>query len=183
MEIAPGSLAADARAALVAWSPPSESQGLLRNELVAFIDSHDDAMWRACPHGHITASAIVVSHDRSRVLLTLHPKIGRWLQMGGHCEPVDVSLREASMREATEESGIADLTISDGPIDIDIHALQCPKEFANRHLDVRYLCIAPPNAVEAISSESLDLRWFTRSELPDDVDATTMRLIDLALRA
>lgn len=41
------------------------------------------------------------------MLLTLHPKVGLWLQMGGHCEPGDETLAAAALREATEESGIA----------------------------------------------------------------------------
>ncbi len=176
-------LAVDARSVLVSWTPPSDSQSALRSELVSFIDAHPDAMWRACPHGHITASAIVVSSDRTSVLLTLHPKIGRWLQMGGHCEPDDLTLQSAALREATEESGINSLWISEAPIDIDIHELQCPRGFTNRHLDVRYLCIAPAHAVAAISEESLDLQWFTRSTLPDGLDDTTLRLIDIGLIA
>ena len=40
------------------------------------------------------------------MLLTLHRKVGRWLQLGGHCEPADTTLAGAALREATEESGL-----------------------------------------------------------------------------
>ena len=53
-----------------------------------------------------------MDEHRTRVLLTLHPKVGRWLQLGGHVEIGDASLREAARRETIEEGGIADVTIS-----------------------------------------------------------------------
>ena len=63
------------------------------------------ALWRTCAPGHLTASALVLDPGRRQVLLTLHPKVGRWLQLGGHCEPGDDARRRA-LREATEECGI-----------------------------------------------------------------------------
>jgi hypothetical protein len=32
---------------------------------------------------HVTASALIVSADHTRVLLTLHARLGRWLQTEG----------------------------------------------------------------------------------------------------
>ena len=42
------------------------------------------------------------------VLLTLHPRVGQWLQLGGHCEPDDATIADAAAREGREESGIED---------------------------------------------------------------------------
>ena len=33
---------------------------------------------------HFTASAFVLDRNWSRVVLTLHKKLGKWLQLGGH---------------------------------------------------------------------------------------------------
>ena len=68
---------------------------------------------------HITASALVVSHDLDRVLLCLHGRVNVWLQLGGHCEPEDATLAAAALREATEESGLTGLVINPVPIDLD----------------------------------------------------------------
>jgi 8-oxo-dGTP pyrophosphatase MutT (NUDIX family) len=102
-------------------------------------------------------------------LLTLHPRVGRWLQLGGHIEPEDTTLAGAALREATEESGIDGLTISAAPIHLDVHPITCSLGVPTRHLDVRYLVRAPAGARAERSEESMDLRWWPLAELPDDV--------------
>ena len=171
----------DTSALLAFWHPGDAAQARLRSEILRYISGVDCSLDRSCPTGHVTASTIVFDHQRHRVLLTLHPKIGRWLQMGGHVEPEDPSFVAAARREATEESGIADLILDPTPVDVDIHDLHCPKGQPNRHLDIRFAAVAPPGAVEVISDESLDLRWFALDSLPIDLDVSTLRLISRSL--
>jgi 8-oxo-dGTP pyrophosphatase MutT (NUDIX family) len=120
---------------------------------------------------------LVIDPARERVLLTLHRKLGMWLQMGGHCEPGDVTLAGAALREAREESGIAEgLTLlPGGPVTLDRHRIPAPCHW---HLDVQYGVLAPPDAVEAISEESLDLRWFGYDEVAGVADASVVRLLE-----
>jgi 8-oxo-dGTP pyrophosphatase MutT (NUDIX family) len=133
-------------------------------------------MWKSCHTGHITASALVIDPLRGRVLLTLHRKLQKWLQMGGHCEPGDSTLADAALREATEESGIPDLTLAPGgPVTLDRHAIPAPCHW---HLDVQYAALAPADAVEAISDESLDLRWFAYDEVAGVADESVVRLLE-----
>ena len=168
-----------ARSLLAAWTCAEPGQDGLRRDYVAFLDEHPDATSRACVDGHLTASAIVVSADGSRVLLTLHPKFDRWLQMGGHCEPGDPSLRDAAAREAREESGIEGLVLSTYPARLDRHRVGC--HGGSWHLDVQYVAHAPVGAVPAISEESLDLRWWPVDALPEDSDDSVRRLVAAAL--
>jgi 8-oxo-dGTP pyrophosphatase MutT (NUDIX family) len=150
-----------------------EDQDEVRRLYLDHLAAHPDGMWKACGDGHITGSALVVDPARGRVLLTLHRKMRRWLQMGGHCEPQDATLAAAALREATEESGIAGLTLlPGGPVRLDRHHTPCAW-----HLDVQYAAIAPPGAVEAISDESLDLRWFGYDEVAEVADDSVVRLV------
>jgi 8-oxo-dGTP pyrophosphatase MutT (NUDIX family) len=172
-------LHADATSVLRGWRPSTAAQSALRDEYLAFLAQYPHAMWRTNRIGHLTASALVVDEDRARVLLTLHPKVGRWIQLGGHCELLDATLRDAAVREAIEESGIADVSIAGPPLDLDRHPVRCG-DGMSEHLDVRYLAVVPNDSVPSISDESLDLRWFGVDSLPD-LDEGTKRMIDAAV--
>lgn len=169
----------DARAVLDAWSAPDEPQEVLRQQYLQFLAEHPDAMWRACLEGHLTASALVVDESRQHVLLTLHPKVGRWLQLGGHCEPGDGGLREAARREVREESGIDRVRLSRQPMRLDRHPVPCGGR-QSEHLDVQYLAVVPDGATITISDESDDLRWFAVDDLPIGLDASVRALVDAA---
>jgi 8-oxo-dGTP pyrophosphatase MutT (NUDIX family) len=176
------SLHANAREVLIAWQPAEAAQAQLRDEYVAHLDAHGDGTWRECRVGHITGSALVMDHARTRVLLTLHPKVGRWLQMGGHLEPGDATLRDAALREAREESGISEIEISEFPLRLDRHRVRCAAD-ESTHLDVQFLGLVAPDAQEVISDESDDLRWFALDALPSDLDGSVRNLIAEALSA
>ncbi|RZU44374.1 8-oxo-dGTP pyrophosphatase MutT (NUDIX family) [Streptomyces sp. BK022] len=153
-----------------------EGQPELRDAYQAHLAAHPDGIWRSCDAGHLTASALVIDPEHGRVLLTLHRKLRMWLQMGGHCEPGDISMAGAALREATEESGIAGLTLlPGGPVRLDRHPIPAP---CNWHLDVQYAVLAPRGAEQAISDESLDLRWFGYDEVADVADESVVRLLE-----
>lgn len=168
-------------AVLTDWSPTDPGQDALRHAVLAFLLSRPDGCRRSCVPGHVTASAIVVDDTGTRVLLTLHPRFGRWLQLGGHCEEGDSTIAAAALREATEESGIPDLRIHPELAAIHVHPVTCSLGVPTRHLDLQFIVQAPPLAQPVISAESLDLRWWPIDALPTDADAGLSRLVD-ALR-
>jgi len=173
-------LHADAVSTLTGWKPESEPQEALRQAFLGFLAAREDACQRSCEPGHITASALVLDATAENVLLTLHPRVGRWLQLGGHCEPSDLSLVDAALREATEESGIRGLRIEPTPLHVDVHGITCSLGLPTRHFDVRFLVRAPVGAKPVRSAESIDLQWWPVEALPSNVD-TVPELVELAL--
>lgn len=170
-------LHADATRILDAWVAPSSEQESLRRSYLDHLGHHADAMQRSCHPDHLTASSLVFSHDRARVLLTLHKKLGRWLQTGGHCEDSDTSLAAAALREGIEETGIADLTIDPRPVLLSRHELPCGPITPAHHLDVQFVAVAPADAAATMSDESTDLQWFDIEALPNDTDDSVRALV------
>lgn len=178
---ADAALHADVTAVLAAWPGPTPGQAAVREGFLGFLAARPDATRRKCAPGHITASALVLSADRRQVLLTLHPRLGRWVQLGGHCERRDDTLAGAALREATEESGIAGLRIDPVPVHLDIHPVTCSLGIPTRHFDVRFRVIAPAGARPVISDESDDLRFWPVDALPPGFDAGDHELVRAAL--
>jgi 8-oxo-dGTP pyrophosphatase MutT (NUDIX family) len=177
-----GALHADALALLEAWAPPSPEQQQLRKEYVDHLRAHPDGLLRSCRPDHLTASTLVLSADGGSVLLTLHAKAGRWFQLGGHTDAGDPTLAAAAQREAVEESGIAGLHVDPQPIHLDRHDVPfCGGRPGTRHLDVRFLAVAPDDARHAVSDESLDVRWWPVDRLPTD-EPSLLELVDLGVR-
>ena len=111
------------------------------------------------------------------MLLTLHPRLGRWVQLGGHCEESDADIVAAALREATEESGIEGLASSRISARIHVHPVTCSLGVPTRHLDLQFIARAPADAHIAISDESLDLRWWPVDALPEGTDAALAYLV------
>lgn len=145
-------------------------QDALKEAYLGFLAAREDACRRSCVPGHLTASALVLDATAEHALLTLHPRVGRWLQLGGHCEPEDDSLAAAALREATEESGMRGLRLEPTPIHLDVHPITCSLGVPTRHFDVRFLVRAPVGAQPVRSAESVDLQWWPLDSLPDNVD-------------
>lgn len=165
---------------LTGWAAPDPGQDALRQALLAFVLARPDACARSCEPGHITASTAVLDATGTQVLLTLHPRLGRWVQLGGHCEPGDADIAAAAAREAAEESGITGLRLR-GLAAIDVHALTCSLGVPTRHLDLQFVASAPAGAEIAISAESLDLRWWPVDALPPGIDHAVQNLVTNAV--
>ena len=151
----------DASGVLTSWPAPSAEQEALRRRYLAHLERHSDALSRECYPAHLTAGTLVLSPDGAAVLLNLHRKAGRWFHFGGHCEPGDATLAAAAAREAREESGLRDLTLTELPVQLSEHTVVfCDSRGPVQHLDVRYAALAEVSTGHVTSAESLDVRWW-----------------------
>lgn len=143
------------------------------------INTNDLAFSKKLLSGHVTASAFLINRTHDKVLLTHHTKLGRWLQLGGHCDGIKDAFFNAK-KEAYEESGLTRIdAISDQILDIDIHPIPEHKGIpAHLHYDIRYLFEANEDDAFEISDESADLKWVPLNALEDyndDPRLTIMR--------
>lgn len=118
--------------------------------------------------GHFTGSAWLVDRSGTRVLLTHHRKLGRWLQLGGHADG-ETDLARVALTEACEESGLPGLTLEPGLFDLDRHWIPERGDVPGHwHYDARFVVRAGADEAFVVSEESLDLAWRDIAGLLDD---------------
>ncbi|HYX32804.1 MAG TPA: NUDIX hydrolase [Oligoflexus sp.] len=153
-----------------------------------FVRRKPDCFERSCLEGHITASALVTDPRCQSVLLTLHAKLNKWLQLGGHVDG-DSEVPTSALREAQEESGREEVRffpyeslltgstlVHPLPFDLDIHRIPARKQDPEHfHFDVRFLCSLDPGLPFVISEESHDLRWLSLSDAQGLTDERSMQ--------
>ena len=148
------------------WRPHGAEQDRLRFAYLDHLGRHPDGWSRDYSGAHLTASSLICQPETGLVMLTLHARIGRWLQTGGHIEATDSGLLMAALREATEESGLEKLTVDPTPLLLSSHEVDCGTVRPTFHLDVQFLVIASEAILPTVGPESLDLRWFGNDQLP-----------------
>ena len=75
---------------------------------------------------------------------------------------------------------MAGLDLDPVPLQLDAHVVSfCGGVPRTRHLDVRFLAVAPSEADVAVSEESLDVAWWPVAALPTD-ERSLHELVDLA---
>ncbi len=143
----------------------NEAQATQTKRIIEFIESCDAPWRRSTVQGHLTASAWIIDSTRENALLIHHKKLNKWLQPGGHVDDEDATFVQAALREAREETGIADFelvaTRERSIYDVDVHPIPARgEEPAHFHYDVRFCLIANDATTTLNAEESHALRWF-----------------------
>ncbi len=149
---------------------PRESAML--NTFVELMDAGASVKSRTEVRGHVTCGAIVLG-ESNKVLMVHHNVLKKWLFPGGHVEDADQSLRQAAMRELSEETGTPASSLRPFhswldvcPIHIDRHVIpanerkQEPEHF---HYDFRFVFLGTPGLLRPQEEEVSAVDWVERS--------------------
>lgn len=148
-------------------------------QILDFVVETPDCFQRTHQQGHITGSAWLLNSRGDAALLTLHRKLGRWLQPGGHADGDPNPLRVA-LREAEEESGLTGIRpLSTDIFDVDIHRIPARPQAGepeHQHYDIRFILQAQDeNFICSAESQALD--WWTPRRMDEQAE-----LLDEAVR-
>ena len=170
----PVSFVAELAAYARRWPEEAESVA----QFSALLEDGHDPFVRDRVAGHFTASSWLVDRSGTRVLLTHHRKLQRWLQLGGHADG-DRDLPQVALREAQEESGLAGLRVERDLFDIDRHWIPERGDVPGHwHYDARYVVHVGVDERYVVSEESHDLAWREIAAIVDDphADASLRRM-------
>jgi 8-oxo-dGTP pyrophosphatase MutT (NUDIX family) len=134
--------------------------------------------WRRDIPLHVTASALIVHPPTARVLLRWHQRQQAWLQVGGHGDPGESDLLSIAIREAEEETGLADLVPWPDAQIRHVVIVGVPPgngEPVHEHADIRFIMATQvPDAARA-ENENAPLRWLSLAEAYDATSEPNLR--------
>ena len=135
-------------------------------ELIRRLESGENLFDRENCSAHLTASAWVVTPDRSHVLMAYHNLYDSWAWLGGHADG-DHDLLAVALREVEEESGLAARPVSREIFSVEALAVAGHEKNgiyvpSHLHLNVTFLLEADPAApLRCKPDENSRVAWFT----------------------
>jgi 8-oxo-dGTP pyrophosphatase MutT (NUDIX family) len=148
------------------YQPAGEAETIDLHRARALAETIGDPWWRELPL-HVTASALIVHPQTARVLLRWHQRQQAWLQVGGHGDPGESDPLAIALREAAEETGLADLEPWPDERLRHLVIVGVPPgkgEPSHEHADLRYfMATRTPEAARA-ENEHAPLRWLSIAE-------------------
>lgn len=175
----------EALAVLQTLKPINSEEEKALLHIQAFVEQQPRYWSRSTLAGHLTGSAWITNHDKTKAVLLHHRKLNIWVQPGGHIDETDASLLAAAHREAIEETGLKMLRPAfDQVFDVDVHPIPERKgEPAHWHLDVRFWFIAEDETLH-LSEESNDLAWLSADEIRQLTDEeSVLRMVRKSLKS
>lgn len=154
---------------LKAFHPFNQQEAQDRLELLHRLQSGEPLYERSNLTGHFTASAWIVSPDRTQVLMAHHDLYNSWAWLGGHADG-DRDLLAVALREVEEESGLVAHPVSPHIYSLEIlpvsgHEKRGIYVPSHLHLNVTFLLEADPALpVRSCPGENSRVAWFSPEE-------------------
>ena len=108
---------------LISYIPFNEQEAVDRDAALRCL-KQPDIYLRTNELVHVTSSAWIVNHDRTKVLMAYHNIMQTWAWLGGHADG-ETDLLQVALKEAREESGIQHVH----PISEDLFSVEMLTEF------------------------------------------------------
>lgn len=155
----------------------------MKKEFLDLVEMNKDNFHaRTNMNGHITGSMLVFNKDGSKVLLTLHGKFKRWLQLGGHWDEINETCLNTAVREMFEEGfgnkEVPFKMLQQEPLDLDIH-----NAGDHKHYDICYVCKVDDEALAECSHESEEIKWTNIEDVLNDEKTYRPRIGRMILKA
>ena len=153
-----------------AYRPWNEQERQDQAVILAFLDKNPDAFYRTNLLAHMTASAWVVTPQRSKVLMVYHRLYDSWSWTGGHADGEE-DLLAVALREVREETGVQCLR----PVTEEIYSLEVLTVDGHEkhgryvpshlHLNVTYLLEAEEDQpLRVCEAENSGVAWFSLAD-------------------
>lgn len=162
---------------LAGYQPQGETENADVRRIRALVETAGDPWLRTAPL-HVTASALIVHPDSGQVLLRWHQRQRAWLQVGGHADPGEGDPLAIALREAREETGLADLGAWPDARLRHVVIVPVPaagQEPAHEHADLRFsLATWAPETARAESPDT-PLSWLSAGEAFEATSEANLR--------
>ena len=159
------------------YQPVGEAEAADLTRLRALASGVEDPWLRELPL-HVTASALIVHPPTARVLLRWHERQQAWLQVGGHGDPGERDALAIALREAAEETGLADLAPWPDARLKQLVIVSVPAgkgEPAHEHADLRFfMATGAPEAARA-ENDQAPLRWLSLAQAHEATSEANLR--------
>lgn len=153
--------------AIERYSPAGEQERQDARMMRRYAEIFPDVLSRTNETAHFTASAWIVSPDRSRVLMIYHNIYNSWSWTGGHADGQDDPLAVA-IKEAREETGLAHIRLAGEELlsleilTVKAHVKRGKYVVPHLHLNLTYLLEADDaDAIHIKPDENSGVKWFS----------------------
>lgn len=174
-------IVADWKRTIANYRPQDAREEAEQREMLDLIAREGDRLLsRECAYAHMTASSIIVNHDRSKTLLAFHKIYNSWAWTGGHADG-DGDFEAVARREAQEETGIGGLRLLGGGaaslevLPVWAHVRRGQTVGSHLHLNVSYLFEADEGEpLRVAEAENSAVGWIPVARLEEAVTEEDM---------
>ena len=167
--------------ALKAYQPWNEQEAADRLEILRHLEQEPDIFERTNKAAHMTASAGVVNHGRSKVLMIYHNIYDSWAWTGGHADG-ETDLLSVAVREVKEETGVVSVRpvsekiFSLEVLTVDGHEKRGVYVPSHLHLNLTWLLEADENEeLRKKEDENSNVGWFAPEDAVNASNEPWMR--------